>query len=40
LELVNADLMNQESITAAVKDTTMVIHTASPFEMDSEEKDE
>jgi len=40
LELVNADLLNQESVTAAVKDTTMVIHTASPFEMAGADTDE
>jgi dihydroflavonol-4-reductase len=29
--LVNADLTDQASITAAVQDATMIIHTASPF---------
>jgi len=31
LELVEADLLNQESISAALSGSTYVIHTASPF---------
>ena len=31
LELVNADLLNEESISAAIAGSTYVVHTASPF---------
>ncbi|GFN91252.1 NADPH-dependent aldehyde reductase ari1-like isoform x2 [Plakobranchus ocellatus] len=35
LELVEADLLNEESWTAAVKDCKYVLHTASPFQFDN-----
>jgi nucleoside-diphosphate-sugar epimerase len=31
LELVNADLLNTESVTKAIAGSTYVVHTASPF---------
>lgn len=31
LELVEADLLNEESVIEACKDCTYIIHTASPF---------
>ncbi len=39
LELVEADLLNEQSWLAAVKDCTYVLHTASPFPAD-QPKDE
>jgi dihydroflavonol-4-reductase len=35
LQLVEADLENSASISAAIKDATYVIHTASPFPLKS-----
>ena len=31
LELVNADLMNQESLDKAIEGATYLVHTASPY---------
>ena len=37
VEIVNADLLDAESMTEALKDSTYVVHTASPFFVASED---
>jgi len=39
LELANADLLNAESLTAAVAGSTYVVHTASPFFFPKDDQD-
>ena len=36
VEIVNADLLDPDSLTEALKDSTYVVHTASPFFVASE----
>ena len=39
LEIVEADLMNEESLMKAIQGSTYVVHLASPFTFSAEEKD-
>jgi len=40
LELVEADLMNEQSMVDAMKGCTYIVHTASPFPIEAPKSDE